>query len=234
MTHEGGAPSRAEAGRPSGKRRGGAGYDALKRLLDLAVALPLLLILSPVLLATAALVRVTLGAPVLFRQVRPGRGGRLFHIAKFRTMTTQRDATGALLSDGARLTAVGRFLRRWSLDELPQLFNVVRGDLSLVGPRPLLPQYLELYTPHQARRHEVKPGITGWAQVNGRNALTWEEKFDHDVWYVDHRSLALDLRILVLTARRLLERSGIEGHGNIPFTGSGPADGSTHGGGPQQ
>ena len=199
---------------------GSLSYRFAKRLLDLAVAVPLLLVAAPVILVVAGLVRMFLGTPVLFRQVRPGHRGRLFSIMKFRTMTDARDANGNLLPDDVRLTRFGRWLRHTSLDELPQLLNVVRGDLSLVGPRPLLVEYLPLYTPEQARRHDVKPGVTGWAQVNGRNALTWEEKFALDTWYVDHRSLALDLKILALTFRRVFERKGIEGHGNIRFTGS--------------
>lgn len=178
----------------------------MKRLLDVMVAAALLVLLSPVLLVVAALVRARLGRPVLFCQRRPGLHGRPFVMVKFRTM---RDAGAGRLSDAERLTPFGRLLRATSLDELPELWNVLRGDMSLVGPRPLLMQYLPLYTPEQARRHEVRPGITGWAQVNGRNAISWEEKFALDVWYVDHRSLALDLRILWLTAARVLRRDGI-------------------------
>lgn len=169
----------------------------------------------------AVLVRLFLGAPVLFRQARPGLRGQPFTIYKFRTMADRRDASGALLPDDQRLTRFGRWLRHTSIDELPQLFNVVAGDLSIVGPRPLLLDYLPLYTPAQARRHEVKPGITGWAQVNGRNELTWEQKFDLDTWYVDHQSLALDAKILWMTLRKVRERSAIEGSGNVPFTGTG-------------
>jgi sugar transferase EpsL len=199
----------------------------LKRIFDFAAALALLLLLSPAIAATAALIAWRMGTPVLFRQLRPGRHGRPFVLLKFRTMLDAVDADGQPLPDGARLTPLGRFLRRASLDELPQLINVIRGDMSLVGPRPLLMEYLPLYTPEQARRHEVRPGITGWAQVNGRNAITWEEKFALDVWYVDHGSLLLDLKILWMTAGRLFRPSGIaqEGHATMPnFTGSKSGD----------
>jgi lipopolysaccharide/colanic/teichoic acid biosynthesis glycosyltransferase len=178
-----------------------------------------------VLAAVAVAIRVRMGSPVLFRQDRPGLQGRPFRLAKFRTMRAAAGPTGRPLPDGERLTALGRFLRASSLDELPQLWNVLAGDLSLVGPRPLLMQYLARYSPEQARRHEVRPGITGWAQVNGRNALSWEEKFALDVWYVDHWSLALDLRILALTALQVLRRSGIsrEGYATMPeFMGTAP------------
>ena len=191
-----------------------------KRLLDIGVALVLSIMLAPIALATALLVRATLGSPVLFRQTRPGKNGRPFTILKFRTM---RVAAGGLHSDEARLTAVGRWLRSLSLDELPELLNVLKGDMSLVGPRPLLTQYLDRYTPDQARRHETKPGITGWAQVNGRNALSWDDKFRLDVWYVDHCSVSLDLRILALTGWKLLTREGITQPGHVTaaeFTGS--------------
>ncbi len=180
-----------------------------KRVLDLTLAVPLLLVASPLLLAIAALLRLRLGRPVLFRQQRPGLHGRPFTLLKFRTMTEARDASGALLPDAERLPAFGRFLRSTSLDELPELVNVLRGEMSLVGPRPLLMQYLDRYTPEQMRRHEVRPGITGWAQVNGRNALTWEQKFALDIWYVEHLSLWLDLRIMALTVWKILTREGI-------------------------
>ncbi len=180
-----------------------------KRLLDLALTFPALVLLSPILAFIALLVRLTLGTPVLFRQQRPGLHGKPFTLYKFRTMTDARDAQGNLLPDAERLTTFGRFLRSTSLDELPELWNVLRGDMSLVGPRPLLMQYLDRYTPEQARRHEVKPGITGWAQVNGRNAITWEQKFALDVWYVDHVSLWLDLKIIALTVWKILKREGI-------------------------
>ena len=194
-----------------------------KRLFDLALTLPGLVVLSPLLAFIALMVRAKLGSPVLFRQVRPGLGGRPFTIYKFRTMTDARGADGKLLPDGARLTRFGRFLRAASLDELPELFNVLKGDMSLVGPRPLLTEYLARYTPEQARRHEVAPGITGWAQVNGRNALSWEEKFAMDVWYVDHRSLGLDVKIILRTIGKVLARDGISaaGEATMPrFTGS--------------
>ncbi|MCA9993847.1 MAG: sugar transferase [Ardenticatenaceae bacterium] len=180
-----------------------------KRVLDLALTLPALLLLAPLLLLLAWLVRRRLGAPVLFRQQRPGRDGQPFTILKFRTMTDARDAQGHLLPDADRLPPFGQRLRATSLDELPELFNVLRGDMSLVGPRPLLMHYLDLYTPEQMRRHAVKPGVTGWAQVNGRNALSWEQKFRLDVWYVDHLSFWLDLKILALTAWKILKREGI-------------------------
>lgn len=184
-----------------------------KRTLDLLLSLLVLVCLAPFLLCLAVLVRIRLGSPVLFRQMRPGLGGRPFRLVKFRTMLDSTDSQGQLLADAARLTPFGRFLRSSSLDELPELWNVVRGDMSLVGPRPLLMQYLDRYTPEQARRHEARPGITGWAQVNGRNALSWEQKFALDVWYVDHRSLLLDLRILWLTGIKVVRREGISAPG---------------------
>ena len=181
----------------------------LKRLMDLVLTLPGLIVLSPVLGVIALAVQVNHGSPVLFRQVRPGFHGVPFTLYKFRTMRSTRSPSGALLPDETRLTRLGRFLRSFSLDELPELWNVLRGEMSLVGPRPLLTQYLDRYTPHQARRHEVFPGITGWAQINGRNAVTWEAKFDLDVWYVDHWSMALDLKILLLTLWKVFAREGI-------------------------
>lgn len=195
----------------------------MKRALDL-----LLLVLTapawlPLLALLALLVRLRLGSPILFRQRRPGLHGRLFTLVKFRTMTEARDARGTLLDDARRLTPLGRWLRATSLDELPELWNVLRGDMSLVGPRPLLEDYLPLYTREQARRHAVRPGITGWVQVNGRNAMSWDEKFILDTWYVDHASLWLDLRILLRTAGQVLTRRGIshEGHDTMPwFRGS--------------
>jgi len=183
--------------------------DLLKRSFDFIVAATLLACLLPILLAVAAVVRAALGDPVLLRQTRPGLQGRPFVLYKFRTMTQALDGVGRLLPDAERLTPVGRVLRAASLDELPQLFNVLRGEMSLVGPRPLLMEYLPLYTPQQMRRHEVRPGVTGWAQVNGRNAISWEERFALDVWYVDHRSFFLDLHILLLTALRVLRPQGI-------------------------
>jgi sugar transferase EpsL len=197
--------------------------DALKRVIDVVGASTALVVLSPLLAVVAVLVRVRMGPPVLFRQLRPGREGRPFELTKFRTMTDQRDPDGALLPDAQRLTALGRFLRRTSIDELPELVNVVRGDMSLVGPRPLLMKYLPRYSPEQARRHEVRPGVTGWTQVNGRNDLTWEEKFALDVWYVDHRSTRLDLEILGRTVSQVLGGQGVSapGHATMePFRGS--------------
>jgi lipopolysaccharide/colanic/teichoic acid biosynthesis glycosyltransferase len=190
------------------------GAPISKRLFDLFITLIGLLIISPVLLIVAILVRIVHGSPVLFGQTRPGLRGRPFRIFKFRTMTNARAADGTLLPDEKRLTPLGRFLRASSLDELPELFNILRGEMSLVGPRPLLMQYLERYSPEQARRHDVLPGLTGWAQVNGRNALTWEDKFRLDVWYVDHWSFWLDIKILFLTAWKVFKREGISQPGH--------------------
>jgi sugar transferase EpsL len=193
-----------------------------KRAFDVAIASVLLVILSPLLVVLAMTVRLLLGAPVLFHQKRPGLGGRPFTMYKFRTMTDACDPTGKLLPDAQRLTKTGWLLRSTSLDELPELINVLKGDMSLVGPRPLLMQYLARYTPEQARRHEVRPGITGWAQVNGRNALSWARKFELDVWYVDHASFGLDLRIIGLTLWKILKREGISQAGRATmeeFTG---------------
>jgi len=195
----------------------------VKRVFDFSVALLMLAALWPVLLILAVLVGARLGSPVLFRQQRPGLHGRPFLICKFRTMNDARDMHGNLLDDAERLTPLGRFMRRFSLDELPQLFNVLTGDLSLVGPRPLLMEYLPLYSAEQARRHKVRPGITGWAQVNGRNAISWEERFRLDVWYVDHRSFALDMKILWLTLLKVLRSEGVsqKGHATMEkFRGS--------------
>lgn len=186
----------------------------MKRVMDLLLATLALLLLSVPLLLVFWQVRTRLGRPALFRQVRPGLHGNPFKMVKFRTMTQALGPDGELLPDGDRLTALGRFLRASSLDELPELWNVLKGEMSLVGPRPLLMAYLPLYSPEQARRHEVKPGITGWAQVNGRNALSWEEKFKLDVWYVDHRSLWLDFKILWLTVRKVLLKEGISAQGD--------------------
>jgi lipopolysaccharide/colanic/teichoic acid biosynthesis glycosyltransferase len=183
-----------------------------KRTFDLLISGLAIILLSPLLLLAAAAVAVRIGRPIIFKQLRPGRFGAPFAILKFRTMTDERDAEGNLLPDELRLTSLGRLLRATSLDELPGLWNVFRGDMSLVGPRPLLVEYLPLYSREQARRHEVRPGITGWAQVNGRNAITWEEKFALDLWYVDNVSMALDLKILCLTLRKVLVREGIS-HG---------------------
>lgn len=190
----------------------------LKRVLDLIGAGLTIVLLSPLIAIVAYLVRRNLGSPIFFTQMRPGLGGKPFVMYKFRTMSDARDSEGKLLPDDQRLTRFGKFLRSTSLDELPELWNVIKGEMSLVGPRPLLMKYLELYTPEQARRHEVKPGITGWAQVNGRNALTWEEKFKLDVWYVDNWNLALDLKIIWLTLLKVLCRDDIsaEGYATMP------------------
>lgn len=188
----------------------------LKRLFDfLGAGLMLALLALPVMLPVALLVRWRLGAPVLFRQVRSGLHGKPFTLYKFRTMTDDRDADGNLLPDSDRLTALGRFLRSSSLDELPELWNVLKGEMSFVGPRPLLVEYLDHYTPDQARRHLVKPGLTGWAQINGRNALSWEERFKLDTWYVDHWNLLLDMRILLLTFGTVIQRRGISAQGHV-------------------
>ena len=189
----------------------------MKRLLDVLLSGLALLLLWPVLALIAVLVGTRLGRPVLFRQPRPGLHGRLFTMYKFRTMTDQRGLDGELLPDGIRLTRFGRMLRATSLDELPSLWNVLRGDMSLVGPRPLLPRYLERYSTRQARRHEVRPGLTGWAQVNGRNAVDWDERLEMDVWYVEHRNLLLDLRILALTIKRVLRRDGVSSEGGDTY-----------------
>ena len=195
----------------------------MKRLMDILGAMAGLLLLAPVIVLLSLLVRVKLGSPVLFRQSRPGRAGQAFEMAKFRTMTDARDANGELLPDADRLTGFGQFLRASSLDELPELWNVLKGDMSLVGPRPLLMEYLPLYSERQARRHEVRPGITGWAQVNGRNALSWEEKFELDVWYLENRTLWLDIKILFLTVWKVIKRDDINQDGEATmtrFTGS--------------
>ncbi|ASK36416.1 sugar transferase [Alcanivorax sp. N3-2A] len=184
----------------------------MKRCMDVLLSALLLIALSPILLVLMALVRWRIGAPVFFSQQRPGLAGAPFRMIKFRTMTNARDADGELLPDDQRLVPFGRFLRSTSLDELPELVNVLKGEMSLVGPRPLLMEYLPLYSPRQARRHEVRPGVTGWAQINGRNALSWEQKFELDVWYVDHHSLGLDLKILFLTALKVIQREGVS-HG---------------------
>ena len=190
----------------------------MKRLFDLLLAVIGLIVLSPLLLALIALVRTKHGEPVLFSQLRPGYKGDLFRLYKFRTMTNACDSKGQPLPDSVRLTEFGKFLRATSLDELPELWNVLKGEMSLVGPRPLLNEYLPLYDARQARRHEVRPGITGWAQVNGRNALSWEEKFELDVWYVENRSMLLDLAILWKTAIAVVRRDGIssQGHATMP------------------
>jgi len=209
-------------GKPSSRNAERIGI-AGKRCLDLLASASALAILSPLMVAIAVVVRMSSPGKIIFRQTRIGLDGRPFSIWKFRTMNEKKDRQGNRLPDAARLTGVGGWLRRWSLDELPELFNVLKGDMSLVGPRPLLPQYLDRYTPEQARRHEVKPGLTGWAQVNGRNALSWEEKFALDVWYVDHRSFWLDVKIILMTLFKVIKREGInaEGEATMPeFTGA--------------
>lgn len=196
----------------------------MKRTFDFVSAFIGLTVVSPIMLVIAILIWIKLGSPVLFKQQRPGLCRKAFHVYKFRTMTDKRDFKGTLLPDSLRLTTFGKILRKFSLDELPQLFNVIIGDLSLVGPRPLLMEYLPLYDEVQVRRHEVRPGITGWAQVNGRNAISWEEKFRLDVWYVDNRSFWLDLKILWLTFLKVVQTEGISQQGNVTmekFRGAG-------------
>ena len=190
----------------------------IKRLFDIIVSALGLIALAPVLLVLILLVRIKLGSPVLFSQQRPGLNDKPFRMLKFRSMTMEADASGNLLPDHIRLNRLGRVLRATSLDELPGLINVLKGDMSLVGPRPLLMAYLELYTPEQARRHEVRPGITGWAQVNGRNAISWEEKFKLDVWYVDNQSFWLDIKILLLTVKKVFVREGISAAGEATMS----------------
>lgn len=194
----------------------------MKRSVDFCLSLVGLILLSPVLLLLAGLIRWKMGSPVLFRQMRPGLHGKPFQMVKFRTMRDAQDAKGNTLSDAERITRLGRFLRSSSLDELPELWNVMKGDMSLVGPRPLLMEYLPLYSSRQARRHDVRPGVTGWAQMNGRNALSWDEKFALDVWYVDNQSLWLDIKIIGITLRKVVRRDGISaaGEATMPkFTG---------------
>ncbi|WP_088070488.1 sugar transferase [Gottfriedia luciferensis] len=195
----------------------------MKRVIDLIVSVSILILLSPILIVTAIMVRLKLGAPILFTQQRPGLHGKPFNLYKFRTMSNLLDSKGQLLSDELRLTSFGKLLRKYSLDEFPQLINVIRGEMSLVGPRPFLMEYLPLYSKEQMARHNVKPGITGWAQVNGRNTLTWEEKFKMDVWYVENHNLLLDLKILMKTAIKVLKKEGISQQGQVTmekFTGS--------------
>ena len=199
------------------------GIPRLKRTFDLLLTIPGLLLISPLMGVIALVIRFALGRPVLFPQTRPGYRGKPFVVYKFRTMAETRDAEGNLLPDEARLTRLGRFLRSFSLDELPEFINVVRGEMSIVGPRPLLMQYLPRYTPEQARRHDVLPGITGWAQVRGRNVLRWEDRFQLDVWYVDHWSFGLDIKIMFLTLWKVIKREGISqpGHATMEeFQGS--------------
>jgi sugar transferase EpsL len=188
---------------------------AAKRAFDIVAALTGLLLAAPILLLLALVVRVGLGQPVLFRQLRPGLGGRPFTLLKFRTMTDARDEAGELLPDDQRMTRLGRFLRHSSLDELPELINVLKGEMSMVGPRPLLMEYLPHYTPEQARRHEIRPGVTGWAVTHGRNTTTWAERLQQDVWYVDHRSFALDCRILLLTVVKVIKQEDISPKGRV-------------------
>lgn len=190
----------------------------IKRLVDFIVSFSVLVCLSPVLIVTLVLVRIKLGSPALFKQPRPGLNDKVFNVYKFRTMTDERDESGELLSDSVRLTSFGKILRKLSLDELPQLWNVLKGDMSLIGPRPLLVEYLPLYNERQARRHEVRPGITGWAQVNGRNAISWEQKFEYDVWYVENQSVWLDVKILLLTVKKVFVSEGISQEGQATMT----------------
>jgi lipopolysaccharide/colanic/teichoic acid biosynthesis glycosyltransferase len=189
-----------------------------KRLFDCMVASIALVVLSPILLIVAGLIRQKLGSPVLFSQVRPGLKGRPFKMVKFRTMRDAQDEQGNPLPDEQRLTPFGQLLRSTSLDELPELWNVIKGDMSLVGPRPLLMEYLPLYTQDQAKRHDVRPGVTGWAQINGRNAISWDEKFKLDTWYVEHRSFALDLKIIMLTIKKVIKRDGINAAADVTMT----------------
>ena len=199
------------------------GVPFIKRLVDLFISIAGLILLSPLLLALSIIVRFNLGSPVLFRQKRPGYHGEIFTLNKFRTMKNITDESGRQLPDEQRMTRLGKFLRASSLDELPELFNVLVGEMSMVGPRPLLVHYLPLYSPEQARRHDVLPGMTGWAQINGRNALTWDDKFNLDVWYVDHWSFWLDIKILVLSVWKVLTREGITQPGEVTtqeFTGN--------------
>ncbi|WP_138515918.1 sugar transferase [Limnobacter alexandrii] len=196
----------------------------MKRIFDVIVSFSVLLAFSPILLLVALLVRAKLGSPIFFTQIRPGLHGKPFKMVKFRTLTEQKDELGNYLPDADRLTSFGALLRSTSLDELPELWNVLKGDMSLVGPRPLLMEYLPLYTPEQYRRHEVRPGVTGWAQINGRNAIDWETRFQLDVYYVDHQSFWFDMKIIVLTAAKVLKREGIQQEGQATvskFTGSG-------------
>ena len=187
----------------------------LKRLFDIIVALVLIVLFLPVYLIVSILILVKMGGPIFFRQKRPGKDGKIFEIYKFRTMTNEKDGRGELLPDELRLVGIGKFIRSTSLDELPQIFNVLNGDMSFVGPRPLLVEYLPLYNERQKKRHDVKPGITGWAQVNGRNAISWEEKFEYDVWYVEHQSFWLDIKILWMTFLKVVRRSDISSQSSV-------------------
>lgn len=190
----------------------------MKRLFDFIVSLIALIVLSPVILITALLIRSKIGSPVVFKQQRPGRGEIPFYVFKFRSMTDERDSKGELLPDNVRLTSFGKVMRKLSLDELPQLLNVLKGDMSFVGPRPLLMEYLNLYDERQKKRHDVRPGITGWAQVNGRNAISWEQKFEYDVWYVENRSFWLDIKILFMTVMKVFKSEGISQDGQATMT----------------
>ncbi len=195
----------------------------IKRCLEIIMSMLIIVVISPLIVILRAIIRLKLGSPIIFKQLRPGKDGKIFTMYKFRTMSDKKDENGQLLSDELRMTKLGNFLRSTSLDELPELLNVLKGDMSFVGPRPLLVEYLDRYTAEQNRRHQVKPGITGWAQVNGRNAISWDEKFKLDVWYVDNWSLGLDIRILFMTVFRVLKRDGISQQGNVTmskFTGS--------------
>lgn len=199
----------------------------MKRLIDFLVSLIMLICLSWLFVIVAILIKVKLGSPVIFTQPRPGKNGKVFNVYKFRSMTDERDEHGELLPDEIRLTKFGQLLRKLSLDELPQLLNVLKGDMSFVGPRPLLVEYLPLYNERQAKRHDVRPGITGWAQVNGRNAISWEQKFEYDVWYVENRSLWLDIKIMLLTVKKVFVSEGISQDGQATmqkFTGSNMGD----------
>ena len=203
----------------------------MKRLMDFCCAVLLFILSSPLMIFMIFWIRIKLGSPVFFKQKRPGLHGKLFYLYKFRTMTEQRDSVGDLLPDSVRLTPIGMFLRKYSIDELPQLINVIKGDLSLVGPRPLLIEYLPLYNEKQSKRHNVRPGITGWAQVNGRNAINWDEKFQLDVWYVENQSLLLDFKILGLTVIKVIRSEGINQSGNVTmetFKGSDSTVGEGH------
>lgn len=190
----------------------------MKRLIDIFISLTLLILFSPIILVVAVIVRLKMGSPILFKQQRPGLDGKPFYLFKFRTMINTKDNQGNLLSDELRLTSLGKFLRKYSLDEFPQLVNVLKGEMSLIGPRPLLMEYLELYTEDQYKRHQVKPGITGWAQVNGRNSISWEDKFEHDIWYVENQTILLDIKILILTLVKVIKSEGIQNgnHSTMP------------------
>lgn len=205
------------------KNRGGIYKRYFKRPMDFVLSLIAIIILSPVMIIVSLLVRIKLGGPVIFKQKRPGLNEKIFTMYKFRTMTDEKDKNGQLLSDSIRLTKLGKFLRSTSLDELPELFNILKGDMSIIGPRPLLVQYLELYNEHQKRRHEVRPGLSGWAQVNGRNAISWKDKFNLDIEYVDSVSFILDWKIIFLTLKKVLKRDGINAGDMItmePFIGN--------------